>query len=71
MTPFHTGGFVGKIPWDRRSEGMTPVRAAIGERQDEFVYTQEMATIEQIDALKAFLSLPAAEGFHVDFPEEE
>jgi hypothetical protein len=34
MTALDAGGFIGKIPPDKRSEEMTPVRAAIGERRD-------------------------------------
>lgn len=37
---------------------------------DEFVSTQEMATVEQIDALNALLALPAVEGFYVDLPDD-
>jgi hypothetical protein len=36
---------------------------------DEFVYTEELATIEQVRALNALLALPAVEGFPVDLTD--
>jgi hypothetical protein len=36
---------------------------------DDWVYTEEAGTVEQIHALNALLALPAIEGFRLDLPE--
>lgn len=38
---------------------------------DEFVYTSEIVTKEQIDNLNALLSLPWIPGFELDWRDEE
>jgi hypothetical protein len=41
----------------------------IGWFLDQFAYTEELATIEQVRALNALLALPVVEGFPVDLAE--
>lgn len=36
---------------------------------DDLVYTEEAATLEQINALNALLALPAVESFRLELPE--
>jgi hypothetical protein len=36
---------------------------------DEFVYTEEMGTLEQVHTLNALLALPAIESFQVELPD--
>jgi hypothetical protein len=36
---------------------------------DDFMYTEEAATLEQIHVLNALLALPAVESFRLEFPE--
>jgi hypothetical protein len=36
---------------------------------DDFVYTEEIATLDQVQALNALLALPAVEGYQVELPD--
>jgi hypothetical protein len=36
---------------------------------DDWVYTEDVGTLDQIQTLNALLALPAVEGFRLDLPE--